>query len=254
MKKTTHQPSTFAITQQCCGPRIPLSHFLVATCILCFGILFGCRGPLANLSDSSFPAVPVPNKPVADRMQIDNPLLISVQDHAFAWGQLTDELETYFRIRREERVHVVGNVVTEGWLETLPTTGSSIFEPWKKDSARGFEKWQSTFQTIRKWARVRVIPADGGYWFDVQVYKELEDLDHPQNSTVGSAIKRHDNSREREDFQGEFSAGDYGWIPIGRDVELEQRILDHLRSRLTDPQPENEPARYPFLRRIFARD
>jgi hypothetical protein len=91
-----------------------------------------------------------------------------------------------------------------------------------------------------------VIPAGGGYLLDVVVQKELEDLDKPQHATAGGATLRHDGTLVRQQgAPGRYSVT-LGWIPIGRDVTLEQRILADISARLdlhpspipTEPGPE----------------
>ena len=177
--------------------------------------------------------------------QLPNPLRIPVADADFVWTQLVEEIEDYFQIRREERVKLVDNVISEGWIETYPRIGSTVFNPLQKDSSRGFERWHSTFQTIRRWARIKVIPEGNAYQFDVQIYKELEDLDHPQYSGVASRLQRHDVSPERDRFDIQVSPGSYGWIPVGRDTTLEQRILSRLQARMVDVTPSPIPMRFP---------
>ena len=77
-----------------------------------------------------------------------------------------------------------------------------------------------------------MIPIEGGYLLDVIVQKELEDLDKPEHATAGGATLRHDGSIVRQEgASGRYSVT-LGWIPLGRDVTLEQRILADLRARL----------------------
>ncbi|MCA9104305.1 MAG: hypothetical protein KDA83_02690 [Planctomycetales bacterium] len=168
---------------------------------------------------------------------LENPMFVAQTDSELIWNQLVDELDDYFKIRREERVRIIENVITEGWIETFPTSGSTWLEPWRKDSSPGYERWLATFQSIRRWARVRLIPAPGGYRIEVAVYKELEDLEQPMNASVGGATLRHDNSREREDDPLRIGPDQMGWIPLGRDEQLEQRILGNLLSRLSACAP-----------------
>ena len=171
-----------------------------------------------------------------------NPLVVPVADREFVWNQIIDEMDDYFKIKREQRVHVVGNVLTEGSIETFPTTGSTILEPWRKDSVSGFERWHSTLQSIRRHAQVRVIPVQVGYQIELAVFKELEDLVQPERATVGSMTLRHDNSPARTDEHGQrLPAGTLGWIPLGRDIALEQRILSNIRARVTNTGP-TQPA------------
>jgi hypothetical protein len=163
---------------------------------------------------------------------IDNPLFIPPIDRELLWNQTVDAVDDYFRIEREDRVRQIGGVLTEGRIDTFPTIGSTIFEPWRTDSTRGYEKLHATMQSIRRRATLRVIPVEGGYLLDVVVQKELEDLDKPEHATAGGSTLRHDGTIVRQEAApGRYSVT-LGWIPIGRDVTLEQRILADVSGRL----------------------
>jgi hypothetical protein len=162
-----------------------------------------------------------------------NPMYVPLSDREFLWNQLVDVIDDYFRIQREERVRLVGGVLTEGQVETFPQVGATVLEPWRKDSTKGFERQLATLQSIRRRAVVHVRPqTDGGYLVDVAVYKELEDLSQPEHSTVNVQGLRHDNTLERPKKDVRLGPTTLGWIPIGRDTALEQRILTELRARL----------------------
>lgn len=203
----------------------------ISICSLGALLLCGSGGCLHSRAANGLPL---------DEAQIENPMFVPVVDSNFLWEQLSDELDNYFKIRREERVRVIGNKLTQGWIETFPTSGSTILEPWRKDSTHGFEKWQSTLQTIRRWARIRVIPSTGGFLVEVNVFKELEDLDQPQNSAVAGEVRRYDNSLRRPEKDTLVDTGSYGWIPLGRDFSLEQKILANVNGRLTDILPSGQ--------------
>jgi hypothetical protein len=64
------------------------------------------------------------------------------------------------------------------------------------------------------------------------VHKELEDLSHPEYATVGSAAQRHDGSLVRVEGPNQNAPVTLGWIPLGRDISLEQEILAQLRARV----------------------
>ncbi len=166
-------------------------------------------------------------------ISLPNPIEVPVEDPEFVWNQIVDTVDDYFPIAREERVRLIGNVMTEGRIETQMVPGASILEIFRKDSTPGFERWHSTFQSIRRQGEIRVAPSSGGYAVSVIVRKELEDVDRPEMSLIGSAVQRHDGSlvRPRGDRVG--GALSLGWIPIGRDVSLEQKILADLSARLT---------------------
>jgi hypothetical protein len=175
--------------------------------------------------------------PFAGPGPIQNPMFIPPIDREFLWNQTVDAIDDYFRIEREDRVRLIAGVLTEGRIDTFPTIGSTIFEPWRTDSTPGYEKIHATLQSIRRRATVRVIPVEGGYLMDVVVQKELEDLDKPEHATAGGATLRHDGTIVRQEGPpGRFSVT-LGWIPIGRDLTLEQKILSDVAARL-DVHPQ----------------
>ncbi len=162
-----------------------------------------------------------------------NPMYVPLSDREFLWNQLIDTLDDYFEIEREERVRLIGGVLTEGQVETFPLPGATMLEPWREDSSHGFERRYATLQSIRRRAVVHVRPqSDGGYLVDVAVYKELEDLSQPEYSTVNVEGLRHDGTIVRPEGKVNMGPVTLGWIPVGRDMTLEQRILAQLRGRL----------------------
>jgi len=167
---------------------------------------------------------------------LPNPLTVPACDRDFAMDQVSDEIDNYFSIRREQRIAAVDNVLTEGWIETHPKIGASVFEPWRRDAATAYERRLGTLQTIRRWAKVRVIPAAQGFLIDVKVYKEMEDRHPPSHSIVTSGLPRHDQSIDALADSSVAFLDPPGtrlqWFSIGRDFELEQRILRNIQSRL----------------------
>lgn len=163
---------------------------------------------------------------------IPNPLAVPMMDRWYLMDQISDEIDDYFKIYREQRIRVVDNVMSEGWIETHPQIGGTLLEPWKKDSTRGFEKAHATLQTVRRFAKVRVIPLGNSYSVDVKVFKELEDLPQPLGSAVTGPIMRHDNTLDIDNEELWGYQQTPGWIPMGRDFSLEQKILANIQTRL----------------------
>lgn len=164
----------------------------------------------------------------------ENPLFVPTTDRDFMWNTIVDSVDDYFKIKSEQRVRLVGNYLSEGRIETVPTIGSTYLEPWRGDSTPGYERLHATLQTIRRQANVRVIPAPGGYLIDLQIQKELEDLDRPEYATAGSTYQRHDGTIVRVQSAALGAPQQLGWISLGRDTSLEQRILLDLRSKFTN--------------------
>lgn len=165
---------------------------------------------------------------------LPNPLKVPVSNHDFAWDQIVDVVSDYFPIAREERVHIDQQIWTEGRVETPYQVGSTMFEPFRKDSVGSFNRWQSTLQTIRRRAILRVVPEPDGYLVELRVDRELEDLPQPEEATAGVASVLNYNSlpstARRRVSRTEWSAI---WIPLGRDTPLEQEMLAKIQERLS---------------------
>jgi hypothetical protein len=214
-----HQPNSFAL-------RTGMAH---SACCMCGLILLavltmpltGCR--VFQKSDGLVSG---------GKVEVPNPLLVPMMDRTYIMDQVSDEIDDYFQIQREERIRIVDGLMTEGWIETRPKIGGTILEPWKKDSTPGFERLHATFQTVRRFAKVRVIPMGTSYQVDVKVYKELEDLPQPVGSPVSIQLLRYDDTLDVD--RTELAANQNpGWIPTGRDFSLEQTILRNIQSRLS---------------------
>lgn len=197
--------------------RTHLTVIIAATFVLT--VSNGCQFPFFQKSDTTVSQVLSPN-----------PASVVIPDHEFAWNQIVDEVDNYFKIKKEERVRLDEGIISEGIITTYPTSGSTLLEPWRTDSSSGFEKWQSTFQTIRRTATVRVIPNGATYLIDVQVEKEMEDLPKPENAVVGSL--RSNVSTTTDEDGDPFHRHRQRWFSIGRDTTLEQRMLAAIQGRI----------------------
>jgi hypothetical protein len=84
---------------------------------------------------------------------------------------------------------------------------------------------------MRRRAEVLIQPADdGGFFVQIIVYRELEDLERPTRATAGAAAFRSDNTVDRQYEVIDPSVFDSKWIPSGRDTPMEQAILQQLKT------------------------
>ncbi|MFK7769444.1 MAG: hypothetical protein AB8B55_19660 [Mariniblastus sp.] len=173
---------------------------------------------------------PAPN--LSGAAPVSNPMIVPLIDRWLLMDQVSDEMDDYFKIYREERIRVMDGVMSEGWIETHPEIGSTLLEPWKKDSTSGFEKLHATLQTVRRFAKVRVIPTGNGFQIDVKVFKELEDLKRPKDASISGRPFRNDSSLDVDQVEPWLKDLNEGWIPMGRDFSLEQKILRNIQQRL----------------------
>lgn len=164
---------------------------------------------------------------------VPNPLELPPAEDAFIWSQVIDAVDDYFRISREQPVQNSDGILLDGRLETSYRIGASVFEPWRKDSTAGFERLQSTLQSIRRRATVTVRPRGAAYVIEVVVQKDLEDTDSTQYATESAEAIRHDGTVLRKEDTYDGSPQTLGWIPLGRDASLEQVILRDIFDRIT---------------------
>lgn len=187
----------------------PVKSRLLLLLVCCALAAAGCALPgLANY------AVPGP---------VSNPLLVACRNEHDLWERSVDVLhELQFDIGRENRL---GHVI-----ETVPKTGASLLEPWHKDSVSLASRWESTLQSIRRTVQLQFQPDDNGNGFlvSVVVLKELEDLPGVAGNSAGAATFSESQPLERDLNPVVGQSTPSQWIPVGRDAELEQVILQRL--------------------------
>ena len=204
------------------------------------GTVIGPAGPVA-------PGPPPPVKSSA---------VIPPLDADLVWKNMVDVADDYFKVAAEQRVVFANGVPTEGRIDTFPQTGATLLEPWRADSVGFRERLESTLQSIRRIGTLRLAPDPAGWRIEVVVNKELEYLPRPMRATTGGASFRNDDSLYRYGTPlptlGQ-QVGDQprpvaaptpnlGWIPLGRDPLLEQRMLSKVLARLgVSPLPQPEP-------------
>ena len=208
-----------------------LTRAALATIILLFA---GCN-QMGKLPQTT---LSIPSIPLSKQTRLANPINVNTQDSEFLWNQIVDTVEDYFtRIKTEERPTRDEQQWFDGKLETYPEIGATYFEPWRKDALEGYQRWQSTLQTMRRTAIIRTVPTNEGFSIGVEVIKEIEDVDRSQYSSEGSAIARHDGSVVRADSKLMGQPITLGWIRQENDTDLEQRILREILGRVSNVSP-----------------
>jgi len=159
---------------------------------------------------------------------VSNPMLVRGNNPDQVWEKTVDVLHAYqLPIERENRL--------DGTIETEYKVGSGLLEPWHQDSVTTGDRLESSFQSIRRRAKVTVTPAQGGYLVGVEVLKELED---PQDLIVNSAGTATFPESTTLDRNLELVVGPAtpdGWILLGRDGNLEQGLLNSLQQACLQP-------------------
>lgn len=185
-----------------------------------------------------------------------NAVVIPPLDAELVWTRMVDVADDYFKVHSEQRVVFANGVPTEGRIDTFPQTGATLLEPWRGDSVGFQERLHATLQSIRRTCAMRLIPDPNGWRIETVVNKELENMPRPMRATTGGASFRNDDSLYRYGTPlptlGQ-QVGDQprpvaaptpnlGWIPIGRDPLLEQKMLAKVVAKLgVVPLPQAEP-------------
>ena len=106
-------------------------------------------------------------------------------------------------------------------------------EPWRSDTVTLTDRFESTLQTMRRFARVQIDPVPGrGYAIKLEVFKELEDLAKPDRQSAGRAVFNNDFPVNRiREVIGPVPVA-LGWIPRGRDTNLERVLLNRIKKAL----------------------
>lgn len=149
-----------------------------------------------------------------------NPLFVSGGNQDAVWERVVDVLHEYpFQIAREDRL--------DGLIETKYKVGSGVLEPWHKESVGLYNRWESTLQSIRRRVLVSISQVEGGFVIGVEANRELED-ERPVNRDRVEGTFREDAPLQRDLELVTGNAEVQGWIPQGRDFDLEQDMMRRL--------------------------
>jgi hypothetical protein len=118
----------------------------------------------------------------------------------------------------------------EGTIATRYKVGSSILEPWHRETIGFDNRMESTLQSIRRKVLVHFVRVEGGYLVSVEALKEIEDVTAPTPNSPGGSTFSPNYPIRRDLSQVLGQASPPGWIPLGRDATLEQDILCRLQA------------------------
>jgi len=156
----------------------------------------------------------------------DNPMAVAGADKE-AVEQVTR------RVLLELGFEVVFPQAQPGHLETEPVTGASWFEFWRQDTLGCRQRLESSLHTVRRRAAIVVKEAGAGSEVSVKVFKERLSApgSGPTSVTETFDLYELDERSELRRFD-ELSPAAYGWLTMGRDEALEQRILERIQTYL----------------------
>jgi hypothetical protein len=187
-------------------------------------IAAGCTSTNGSLLDQLGLSAPQLGQPAEE----SNPLFVPLNKEEY--GKV---FEKVLHVLDNFGFDIVESNRADGRIETVPRVAPGLLLPLRPGSPDIHERAMSTLQTYRH--RVTVLiqaSAQGGYFIEVQVRKDLEDLPRPIKSTIGAAIFRLDNNVDRQLEVIEAADPGSGWVARGRDATVEQELLRRIKSSL----------------------
>ncbi len=171
-------------------------------------------------------------------VSIDNPIEVQTAEYDRVYEASVEVLRDYrFRLARQDRRF--GRITTE------PMTAASSLEPWHKDAVTKAQTDENTLNHQRRTVSVFIEPEGETDRYRLRVVAEWQRRQHPPQllHTAAFAHARYGRhgagartvtteSGERRSF----------WRPMGRDADLEQRLVYDIlvRANLIDPRHETE--------------
>lgn len=164
-----------------------------------------------------------------------NPMYVTAVDHEQLWATVYDVMGNHFEIDKSDPIRLYEGVLTEGRLTTKPKVAPSLLEPWHRNSGSLRERCDSTLQSMRHRALVRIAPEQNGFNVEIRVYKEIEALRSPVGATASSGNMRFDGASGSVNDLIDVTTGSPGWNMAERDYALEGALLGEILYRLDHP-------------------
>ena len=196
---------------------------LLAVGALALGLLAAGCGSTGPLFENPVLLRPAASGPVENPVFI--PLGTSGEAYRKVIEKVIDILDDYYDIAEVNAF--------AGLIRTHPRISPGLEQLFKPGSPDFDQRLLATLQSIRHYAVVKIDGArDGGFWVDVRVFNELENVERPLRATAGAAAFRSDPTVDRQYEVIEEMPLSGGWIPIGEDVPMEQEILARIKKCL----------------------
>lgn len=128
-----------------------------------------------------------------------------------------------FQIDRQDRA--------VGVLSTLPTTSQQFFEVWRQDVADPYSLGQASLHTMQRKAQVRFIREPAGRHWTIEMQVDVYRLSTPEHqvTSASSALLAFSGALPTATGQiGQNAAKAREWVHLGRDGELESRLLSQI--------------------------
>jgi len=141
--------------------------------------------------------------------------------------------ETCLSVLADYRFEVIESDRYDGTIVCKPRVAPGLGLILKPGSPDLYERLLSMTQSYRHRVLFKIHPAEQtGFFVQVTVFRELEDVPRPLGSVVGPAIFKNEFPLDRQLDVVDPMVTDRRWIPRGRDLALEQELIRRLKKTL----------------------
>lgn len=123
-----------------------------------------------------------------------------------------------------------------GVLTTQPLPSSHLIEPWRPDHASTKNAVENTLHDQRRTVRITISKAPKPDFYEIAVQVIVERATNPTEGLGGPIfVEGSGFGRNALTLRSDYITSDTGgprWTPIGRDTQLERKLLDALFERI----------------------
>jgi len=112
-----------------------------------------------------------------------------------------------------------------GVITCFPTTSMQWHEPWRQDVVTGYDLLESSMHTLQRRATVRFVK--GERW-TVEMQIDIYRLSRAETQITTASSVLHGFSSRLPTAEGTGLVAGENWVLLGRDGELEQRLLNRI--------------------------
>lgn len=179
---------------------------------------------------------------------IDNPIDVKALEYDRVYEASVEVLQGYrFRLARQDRRF--------GVITTQPMTAASSLEPWRKDAITKAQTDENTLNHQRRIVSVFIEPKGETDRYQLRVEAQWERRQHPPELLHTAAFAHARYGRHgtgARTVYTETGAATSFWRPVGRDADLEQRLVYDILARANQIEPMHQTDQAPPAQPVTA--
>jgi hypothetical protein len=118
-----------------------------------------------------------------------------------------------------------------GYIRSFPLSGAQSFEFWRNDNVGSFNRTEADLHSIRRTVELNVTQQDGRLCINCRAITRRLSLPQSQNTTGRELLAETRRSAQKLKL-GPDQKTNATWIDLGRDNQLETKILKRIEKQL----------------------